>query len=1133
MACLDALIRRCAFLLIALALAPVCCGAEFPKLIEIEGIVEVRRKGAADWTRGKVGDQLQTGDSVRTRESSRLSMRLSDGSVIRKGELTTVIVSPPKTGSEKPTLDIIGGLLYFFSRDKRDETQIRVPGAAGAIRGTEFSVAVGADGVALLTMIDGVVELENEHGKETLRSGDRGEVRPGSAPRRTSVLMSDALKGIQWALYYPAVIDPREFEGLGGNLAEVVRFYREGDIPQAASMWPASYTPANDRERLLREQLQLASGAATKVTHPDLRTVLAAVRNETSDLSAGPLARSYYLQARGDLPGALSLARSAGNFGFAWARVAELEFSFGRIAEAREAIEKAIQLAPRHAQAHALRGFLAAAGGRRDDALKHFELAQQLDGGLGNAWLGSGLIKISNGRSREGLADLQQAVVVEPQRAVLRSYLAKAVSGQDSQKEIGLALKIDPRDPTAWLYSALIDSRGNRINDAISNLERSKELNKERALYRSQMLLDQDQAVRRANLASIYRDAGMIETSVREASRAVQDDYANSSAHLFLAGAYDSLRDPSQNNFRYETAWFSELLLADLLAPPGQGTLSQTISQQEYSRLFTEDGLHLASGTEYRSSGHWSQYGSQWGSFGGTSYALDAVYSATDADHLNSDFEQVTVWGRFKQAISPKDSVFLLANYYDASGGDSRQIYDPANPFLYSSTIRIRENQEPNVFGGFRHEWQPGSLTLFLAGHLHDRLRLRDSASQIPVLVATGPADAVVGGAYLGFNQTYRSLLEAWTAEAQHIQQIGKHRLIGGARIQSGSTDTASTLAWPGFASTPAINTNMLVSADLERLSAYAYAHAEVREWLQLIGGLSYDRLVSPETITIAPIRPGEGEIDRFSPKAGFILGLASKTFLRGAYTRSLGGVFYDSAVRLEPVQVAGFVQAFRSAAPESIAGTTAGTRFESWNLGLDHQFPTRTYVGVEGNVLTSEGDRLTGMAMFPNRIPGVPEAAEFVAVGQTLDFRERSVTATINQLLGESWSLGARYRLSEAELESATPAISQAIFPEVHLTDSASLHHGQIFAALNHYTGFFAEGDANLYSQSGSIYSSNQETFWQFNLFAGWRFFDRRAEAAAGVMNLSDRDYRLNPLNFAPVLPRERTFVARLKFVF
>ena len=51
-----------------------------------------------------------------------------------------------------------------------------------------------------------------------------------------------------------------------------------------------------------------------------------------------------------------------------------------------------------------------------------------------------------------------------------------------------------------------------RINDAVLDLEASQERNENRSLFRSRLLLDEDRAVRSANLAAIYRDAGMFDS---------------------------------------------------------------------------------------------------------------------------------------------------------------------------------------------------------------------------------------------------------------------------------------------------------------------------------------------------------------------------------------------------------------------------------------------------------------------------------------------------------------------------------------------------------------------------------------------------------------------------------------------
>jgi len=45
-------------------------------------------------------------------------------------------------------------------------------------------------------------------------------------------------------------------------------------------------------------------------------------------------------------------------------------------------------------------------------------------------------------------------------------------------------------------------------------------------------------------------------------------------------------------------------------------------------------------------------------------------------------------------------------------------------------------------------------------------------------------------------------------------------------------------------------------------------------------------------------------------------------------------------------------------------------------------------------------------------------------------------------------------------------------------------------------------------------------EDFWQFNVFAGYRFARRRAELLVGGLNLTGQDYRLNPVTLYAELP-------------
>ena len=91
---------------------------------------------------------------------------------------------------------------------------------------------------------------------------------------------------------------------------------------------------------------------------------MAAVRQEplhgaiATNHASSFLAASYHAQSRFNLPEALRLARAAvdrsSKTGFARARVAELEFSFGHTGSALDALNKSLALAPRNAQALAL-----------------------------------------------------------------------------------------------------------------------------------------------------------------------------------------------------------------------------------------------------------------------------------------------------------------------------------------------------------------------------------------------------------------------------------------------------------------------------------------------------------------------------------------------------------------------------------------------------------------------------------------------------------------------------------------------------------------------------------------------------------------------------------------------------------
>ena len=290
-----------------------------------------------------------------------------------------------------------------------------------------------------------------------------------------------------------------------------------------------------------------------------------------------------------------------------------------------------------------------------------------------------------------------------------------------------------------------------------------------------------------------------------------------------------------------------------------------------------------------------------------------------------------------------------------------------------------------------------------------------------------------------------------------------------------------TTLTLSFFFSTPA--TNQTVSSGFERVSVYGYYNWQVLESLLVTAGASYDYLEFPANFRTAPVSAAQDHRDQASPKAGFIWTPAAGTTVRGSYTRSLGGVSYDQSVRLEPSQLSGFNQSYRELIPDAVAGPQSSPFFETWGLGIDRKFTTGTYVGLDAELLHSKVDRMIG-AFDMSTTPPFPVTAS--STGQELTYYERNLTATINQLVGEQWSLGARYRVSEARLNSAFPQIPSSVSGLNNVDNVATLQQLNLFALFHHGCGFFARAESLWTAQSNRGYAPALpgDDFWQANVF-------------------------------------------------
>jgi TonB dependent receptor-like, beta-barrel len=520
---------------------------------------------------------------------------------------------------------------------------------------------------------------------------------------------------------------------------------------------------------------------------------------------------------------------------------------------------------------------------------------------------------------------------------------------------------------------------------------------------------------------------------------------------------------------------------------------------------------------------------------------------------VNDDIEQRQLSLTLKQQLTPKDSVSVNVQQYEAGFGDVSQYYDQsmANPY-----VRYKEKQNPNVSIGYHHEWNPGVHTLLFLTRLEDSGSFTNPAE--PTLVAFRPEfipgfpvlTSVQGAA---MQELYVNRLTIYSGELQQIWEQPEHTTIVGARVQYGHFDTANEQGSPSanilyiFSDPTAPAADQDITCLFKRFSFYGYHQWQIFEPLQLIGGLAYDRITFPENFRTAPISGNDKTVDQISPKAGLIWTPLKNTAGRFAYTRSLAGASVDQSYQIEPSQVAGFIQNYRSVIPESIAGANAGAKFETYDLSLEQKFRTGTYLAISGEILNSIVNRVDGTFDYNPFSLTLPNPAPS-GLRENLDYREKSLQVTANQLLGKAWSFGAKYRLSQAILHDDYPDVPSdgSIFygsgPYVFYPSQQTkgvLNQLDLTAIYNHPCGFFAEGEALWFDQSNDGYPNAAtpaepgDDFWQFNLFAGYRSPRRRAELVAGLLNITGQDYNLNPLNIYNELPRARTLAVRLQLNF
>lgn len=1008
------------------------------------------------------------GDTIRVGDDSRAVVLMLESNtplVIDQNSEFVVTAAPAGSGS---LIDLLRGALLFITRVRRS-IEIRTPFVNAAIEGTEFVVRVQVDRT-VITVFEGTVRASNLQGMVLVGAGQQAVAVQGQAPQvQVVVRPRDA---VQWALYYEPVLPSDSFAQLAAipeGARDAVFYVRRAGLLLGSGQLDEARA---DLDQALK--LQPSSGDAYA-----LRAIVAVALNDRDGAltngqmavqqaprsASAQLALSYALQANLQLDAARDAVTQAvevePDSGAAWARLAELRLMLDDVGGAVDAARRAASLSPQVARAQSALGYALLAQLKISEAREAFERAIDVEPDNPLARLGLGLTRIRQGRLAEGRGDLELAMALSPDNSLIRSYVGKAYFEEKREplpaEQFELAEQLDPRDPTPRFYDAIRKQTLNRPVEAFQDMERAIALNNNRAVYRSGLSVDQDEAARNSSLARIYRDLGFEQLALIEASKSLEAEPSDHSGHRFLAEAYAALP-------RHEVARVSEVLQAQLLQPTSltpvpprlaeanlfvlEGAGPDEVGFNEFNPLFTRNrlaaqisgvaGTRSVLGDEALVSGVWNRLSFSLGQFHYDSEGFRAN------NHQDRDIANAFV--QFQ--LSPATSVQAEFRAEDTQSGDLNLLFDPQNFSPDEAT-----NTESTVARfGVRHTFSASSQ---LIGSFYSSRLDRSLSSSLNSAGFTG--------------QVTRSFdSDSWTFEVRYLFRAGPLRLTAGAGHFQSTRDRVETadlqLPFPPFSFTRTDRFN----DDPEQTNAYVYSLTELPQHLTLTLGASGDSF-----------KRSAFERNQFNPKAGVTWKPTASTTLRVAAFRTLQRALVSNQT-IEPTQVSGFSQFFAD---------REGEEAFRYGLALDQEVRNDLFGGAEYSWrdLKEPVDFTTASGIVVRRL----ERAEQLG-------RSYLYWAPRNTL-----SLGVEYLFERFDFSDA---------PDTNIV-SLRTHRVPLQARYFSAQQWNAAVTGTYITQSGTFANpgflpSGEDRFWVVDTAIGYRLPKRYGRFTFEVKNLFDEEF-------------------------
>ncbi|WP_394752026.1 tetratricopeptide repeat protein [Crenothrix sp.] len=1095
------------------------CDQWFAKIVSVQGQVDVKYYTQPDWELAHQNGSLCFGDSIRTGKYGRVVLKFTNEALTTLDQSSTLILPDPKRESTSWFIDLIEGRGFFRSRHNQ-ELDIHTPFLNAVHKGTEFLVTVNNDKTTV-SVFDGSVSAENKAGHILATQGFSAEAERNQPPKIRALTVTPE-NAVQWALYYPPIADyqSQKLSSVEPQLQPALTAYQQGNLSTALALLnnlPESQRDANtstftasllltvgrldEAQPHINQALKLEPNNSTAM---GLQAIIAVAQNQhelalqqaqkavaiNPKSEVAQIALSYAYQSQFKVEEALKSAQIAAalapNNALAWARLSELQLSVCDRDAALESAQKAQTLNPDLARIHTIKGFAELADNNINNGKQAFTQAISIDSSDPIAYLGLGLAKIRQGQLEEGKSDLEIAVNLDPNNSILRSYLGKSFyelkNKEFAGKEFDIAKTVDNKDPTPWFYDAILKQTTNRPVEALHDMQKAIELNDNRGVYRSKLLLDEDKAVRSASLGRIYKELGFDDVARQQATISLTVDPSNYSAHRLLADSY--LYRPRQ-----EIARASEILQAQLLQPlnynPIQPQLAYTdlnipkssgfadTSFNEYSRLFEGNQHRLTATGLYGSNDTRADEAVLSGIHNKFAYSLGQMHYQTDGFRSNADLKHnlYNVFGQYE--FSPQLSMQAEYRYRDTEQGDIQMTGSATN-----SDKNFRRNLQQSTYR-LGAKYSPAQHSDLLFSYIY-----ADRHEDVKGLELT---------TFYNGNANHHG----YQFEAQYLYHSERfNSVIGGGSYQSNNNRLFNAFI-PQF--------NRFISTindkDYENNQnfGYIYTHINLLKNIVATTGLSYDNYLDD-------LENANFTISQLSPKLGLQWQINKALTLRIAGFQTVKAPIVINQL-IQPMQVAGFNQFFDD---------PNGTRATQYGVGVDMHPTNNFYMGAEAykrDLNVPSIDTTKKSAVFSKQ-------------------EQELYRLYFNWLPHVNWQLNSEMRF-------------ESFRGQKQHNDYQSVESGYIPLNVRYFntSGFFADVTGQFVHQSVLGGAQNLESFKSnfilLDAAVGYRFPKQYGMISLEAKNLldknfkyRDRSYQMNEYRASDLIP-ERLLFARLTLNF